>query len=237
MMWQNPTNLNDYDRKLITLHQPRSIATEQYNILRTELLKIKAKESRNVFLVTSAVRGEGKTLTSANLAITIAKGVLETVLLIDCDLRRPNINSRQSLSDSYEGLSNYLDSEEDIGRFLIKQSICKLTILPSGKIPSNPAELLGSERMIDLIKEVKHRYNNRFIIIDSPPLLPVTDATLLSPHVDGVILVIRASETPKEIVEEGIRKLGKEVNVVGVVLNGIESTPSRRYYRYKYNYY
>lgn len=226
-------NIKDFDEHLVSLLQPDSIAAEQYRILRTHILEASKKNGGRVFLVTSAVFGEGKTITAINLAVSIVKGLHETVLLIDADLRKPNLSKMLGFEKDRKGLAEYLTSGGDLASFLIKTPVPKLNIVASGLPPENPSELIDSQYMANLVKEVKERYDNRYIIIDSPPLLPVTDSTILSSLVDGVVLVVKASSTQRDMVNDAIEKIGNKDKILGLVINGCEGGISR----YKYNYY
>ena len=224
------------DKHLVSIWKPDSIAAEQYRILRTHILETSKKDESRVFQVTSAIRGEGKSLTSVNLAISIVKGVGETVLLIDADLRKPNVSKLLGLKKDDRGLEKYLELGGDLADYIRKTSIPKLSVITSSDPPENPSELLDSDRMFNLVQEVKNRYNNRYIIIDSPPLLPVTDSTILSFLVDHIILVVRASMTQKEAVHEAINKIENQDKILGIVLNGCESNISNHLYYSYYNY-
>jgi len=213
--------------RLVTLTAPQSPEAEQYKKLRTRILKLTKPNSQNALMITSALANEGKTLTALNLAVAITQGIHETVLLVDCDLRRPSLHKLLGIDVKY-GLSDYLTKNVDLSKLLVKTEISKLTLLLAGNPPQNPSELLASEKMQDLVKELKTRYNNRYVIFDSTPLLPTTDPSVLGPQVDGIILVVQAGRTPREDVANAL-KLLEGMNVLGVVLNGL-STISRRYY-------
>lgn len=226
--------VEDFDEHLVSLLKPDSIAAEQYRILRTHILEAsKNNGGGRVFLISSAVLGEGKTVTAINLAVSIVKGLHETVLLIDADLRKPNLSQMLGFEKDRKGLAEYLTSGGDLADFFIKTPVPKLNIIASGLPPENPSELIDSKYMSDLIKEVKERYDNRYIIIDSPPLIPVTDATILSSLVDGVVLVVKASSTQRELVNDAIDKIENKEKILGLVINECESGISH----YKYNYY
>jgi protein-tyrosine kinase len=223
-------------KHLVSLWKPESIAAEQYRILRTNILEASKKNESRVFQVSSAIRGEGKSLTAVNLAVSIVKGVEETVLLIDADLRKPSISKLLGLKKDDRGLEKYLASGGDLADFIHKTSIPKLNVIAPCNPPENPSELLDSDRMFNLVQEVKNRYDNRYIIIDSPPLLPVTDSTILSSLVDHIILVVRASMTQKEAVYEAISKVKDKEKILGIVLNCCESNISNYLYYSYYNY-
>ena len=224
------------NKHLVSLWKPGSIAAEQYRILRTHLLEASKDNESRVFQVASAIHGEGKTLTAINLAISIVRGVDETVLLIDADLRKPSVSKILGLEKNEKGLEKYLASGGDLADFIHKTSIPKLSVITPCDPPENPSELLDSDRMFNLVKEVKKRYDNRYIIMDSPPLLPVTDSTILSSLVDYIIIVVRASMTQREAVYEAINKVKDKDKILGIVLNGCESNISKYLYYSYYSY-
>jgi protein-tyrosine kinase len=219
----------ELDPRIGAMMQDRTNAFEQYKVLRTMILNANQQNGERTFLVTSACMGEGKTTTSVNLAISIAQGLQETALLIDCDLRNPQVHRMFGLEKNFMGLANFLRDEVDFSQALIKTSIPNLSLMPAGPIPLNPSELINSRKMSLLLQEAKERYPNRFIIIDSPPINQFTDAFILSLKVDGVLLVARAGKTRMVAMESAIAKL-KKANLMGVVLNSIDSPGSSNYY-------
>jgi len=222
------------NKHITTLWGPYSKVSEQYSELRTYILKEGKNKTSRVFLISSALHGEGKTLTSINLAISIVRGLHETVLLIDADLRKPTISPMLGLEKDIKGLAEYLAFGGDLADFITKTSIPKLSIIASGQPPANPSELLGSEYMFNLIKEVKHRYDNRYIIIDSPPLIPVVDTTILSNMAGGVIIVVKASSTQRKLVNEAIDKIKNKKKILGLVINGNKNTLTQSKYNNTY---
>ena len=227
---------NMFDQHMVALRDPDSMAAEQYRILRTHVLKATKENGSRVFLVSSAVHSEGKTLTAVNLAITLVRGIQESALLIDSDLRKPNVSRVLGLKKTQQGLAEYLKSGGDLAKFIIKTSIPKLSLIPSGNPPKNPSELIHSKYMSDLIKEVKYKYNNRYIIIDSPPIIPIADSIILSSLVDRIIIVVKAMATQREIVDEAFSKIADKKKIVGLVLNNCEYS-FFKYYSGYYTYY
>lgn len=219
-----------HHNRLVTLTSPQSAVTEQYKKLRTRILQLTKEKSQNTLMITSAIAGEGKTLTSFNLAVTVTQGLQETVLLVDCDLRKPSIHKLLGIKPTY-GLSDYLTKNVDLSKLLVKTDISKLTLLLAGDPLLSPSELLASEKMQNLVKEIKNRYRDRYIIFDSPPLLPTIDPSILGKQVDGVILVIQAGRTAREDVVNAL-KLLDGMNVLGVVLNDLEPISSNYQYYY-----
>ena len=198
--------------------------TDQIKILRTQVLKKLKAIGGNSILVTSANPYEGKTFTSINLGVSIAKEFDRTVLIIDADLRKPTKRHTAFSTEFFSldvnvGLTDYLKGEADIPDILINPGIKKLTLIPSGKPVDNAPELLNSIRMEEMMAEIKSRYaSDRLVIVDGPAMLPFPDATILSRYVDGVIAVIEAEKTSSEDLKKMMLRL-KEVNLLGTVLN------------------
>lgn len=223
------------NRSLFAIQDPNSIAAEQYRILRARILSFIKENNMKTILITSCLPMEGKSTVSSNLSITIANGVNEHALLIDSDLRRPSIHKFFGLN-STTGLSNYLKEDIQLPQILNKTKVEKLTILPAGTIPDNPSELLSSNKMMDLIQEVKARYDDRYIIFDSTPVHQTPDPAILAKHIDGIILVVKAGKTNREIVARTVESLGKE-KILGIVFNMAQEPIKSYYYNYNYNYY
>ncbi|MHC5076800.1 MAG: polysaccharide biosynthesis tyrosine autokinase, partial [Planctomycetota bacterium] len=179
---------NDIDKNIVAFLKPESFEAEQFKMLRTNLFfPISGKSPRSI-MVTSAVPGEGKSFVAANLAISIAQGIHEHVLLIDCDIRLPSIHSKFGF-DAAPGLSEYLSRGIPLSSLILKTAINKLSILPAGKSPPNPSELLTSQKMSKLLGEVTDRYSDRYIVIDTPPPKLTAETSAISRKVDGVLLV------------------------------------------------
>ena len=229
------------DDKLVSFFQPSSMVAEQFKRLRTHIIRPGLENSAKTLLVTSTVAGEGKSLIAVNLAITIATELHSHALLVDCDLRNPSLSRMFGLQEK-KGLSDYLRGEAEIPDILIKTSVDKLSVFSGGTVQENPVELIGSNRMKSLVKDLKSRYDDRYIIIDSSPLLATTEPSVLNEMVDGIILVIKSGETPRESVHQAIKLLKKE-KILGVVLNSLEFKTQamiRRYFgthRYYYDYH
>jgi len=219
------------DPRIVCFYEPDSEIAEQYRILRTNIQAINSKNPVKAITITSSMHKEGKTITAINLAISMANDLnKKRILLIDADLRRAKVNEYLGFN-SEVGLSNLICDGSNIEDALFNIGIDNLTILPSGKIPSNPAELLGSVKMINLIHLLKSKYD--YIIIDTPPVIPLTDAGLLGAQTDGVILVIQASRTQKGAVEhaQGLLKQA-QAKILGYILTNIEYNMPRYIYRY-----
>lgn len=219
---------------LITISAPQSAEAEQFRILKSRILSFcKDKEVRTL-LVTSCLPEEGKSTVASNLSVCIANGVNEHALLMDCDLRRPSIHRIFNDNTHHTGLADYLAQDLPLQKIMHKTVIDKLAIIPAGSTPTNPSELLSSNKMIDLLKELKSRYSDRYTIIDSTPAYQTPEPVILSRYVDGVILVVRAGKTGRDIVARVAESLGKK-NIIGVVFNMVQA-PIRSYY-YNYNSY
>lgn len=236
-------NINSYMKKktqkiipeLITYTHPKSTVSECYRAVRTNIL-FSSDVPPRITMVTSSTPGEGKTVTAVNIAIAMAQGE-KKVLLMDGDMRRSRIHDIFKLDNQY-GLSTIL-SEFDIDpfSFIAKSSIANLNILPSGPVPKNPAELLMSKKMNSIIQI--YRENFDIIIIDAPPVVPVTDPSIISKYSDVVCLIVRSGVTAKNIVEKNAKKfLDLDVKRLNVLLNDVRRQDSDYYYsEYYYSYY
>ena len=223
-------------RKIITRDNPKSPISESYRGLRTNILLSNTKEIKSI-LVSSAGPGEGKTTTVANLAITFANLGKKT-LLVDTDLRRPVVHSVFNVKRE-PGVTNYLSGLTDDYLHLVKKSeIENLSILTSGLIPPNPSEILGTKRMSALVKKLESDWD--MVLFDSPPLVAVTDATMISKEIDSIILVIKAGQTDKKAFHHTMANL-KNINAPldGIVMNAVTSKSNygSYYYYYYHQYY
>lgn len=218
------------DTKLVSFFQPGSIVAEQFRKLRTDLFRPSLQNPPKTILVTSASSGEGKSLISINLAISIAIELHSHAVLIDCDLRNPTLSRWFGLHES-KGLSDYLLGKAELPELLVKTQVDKLSLLCGGSSQENPVELIGSKRMEALIQELKSRYEDRYIILDSSPVLATTEPNVLDKMVDGIILVVRAGETPRESVQQAVKMLKTE-KIIGVVLNDMEFKSAALHSRY-----
>ncbi|MCP4748636.1 MAG: polysaccharide biosynthesis tyrosine autokinase [Desulfobacteraceae bacterium] len=217
------------DEKIITYFEPQSIESDLFRVLRTNLLFDSGEKRIRTILVTSAMPGDGKSFVSANLSVCIAQGIEEYVLLMDCDIRRPTIHKILGLNQ-IEGISDYLATDNGLAQYIRNTDIPKLSVIPGGKPPANPTELLTSKKMKSLLDEVVSRYNDRYIIIDSPPPAMASETKAIAKFVDAIIIVVKARKTPRKAVSELIESLGKE-NVLGIVFNSSDQTV-KSYYGY-----
>ena len=218
--------------ELVTQVRPQSQMAESYRALRTSLLLSNLGAPPKVIMVTSALPQEGKTTTSINVAIVLAqKGV--RVLLIDADLRRPSIHKTLGMGP-HSGLSNVLTGSTTLEQAITRSTILpNLSVLPAGTPPPNPAELLASSNMRDTLAQLAEQYDH--VVVDTPPSLSVTDAVVLSPRADAVVLVIRSGQTTKQALRRS-RDILTQVNakVVGVLLNAVDLSSPDYYYYYEY---
>ncbi|OPL12106.1 MAG: hypothetical protein AVO38_03500 [delta proteobacterium ML8_D] len=212
----------------IVYHLPQTVISEKYKIIRTALL-LSASDTCHSILITSMVLTAGKTVTATNLAISLAQSQ-KRVLLVDADMRRPKIHKIFGLENK-DGLSTYLAGTTDIAAQPAEESNY-LKILPSGRIPENPSELLSSGRLKDMIEKLKSSYD--FIIIDSPPMVDVTDAILVSKTTNQTVLVVRSEVSTYESVKQAERTFKSiNVNVLGQIVNAVDEK-KHSYYHYKY---
>jgi protein-tyrosine kinase len=223
-----------FSDSLVMLSSPDSADAETFKVLRGQILYPRDRKIPRSMLVTSTFPAEGKTYVAANLAATLALSIDEYVLAIDADLRRPRLHRMFGFS-KVEGLHEYLVGSRKIEELILKSGIDKLSILPAGKPPRNPTELLSSNMMVRFLDEVKERYKERFIIIDAPPSSVTAESKFLGQHVDGIIYVVMANKTPRKDVEKAIDNLGRE-KILGIVFNGYEQV-RKSYHRYYDRYY
>ena len=220
---------------LVVNGQNHSPVFEEYKKLKAKIMKMTKQDPfRNVILVTSSVGGEGKTLTAANLALSLSQDYDHSVLLIDADTRKPTLHTLFNLHPK-TGLSECLAEGADIGSALIRIGRGDLTFLPSGKRPDNPVELFSSQKMKTMLAELKSRYPNRYIIIDSPPSLLFAETKILSALVDGIVFVIREGRAPLHHIIEAFDSL-KEEQILGIVYNDAGPDGLNGRYSY-YGYY
>jgi len=214
---------NAFNKRRIALLQPESFVAEQFRSLRVRLEALAAERPMRTIAVTSAVAGEGKTTAALNLALVTAMSVGRRVLLVDCDLRRPKVHIALGLRPEC-GLAEVLADEASLGRAVIKVDGTNLEVLPVRGTPSNPSELLGSDRMRALVEELARSYDQ--VIFDLPPTLAMPDAKAMCELVDGIVFVVRADQTPEDDVAAALDVLDRR-RVLGVILNGVVVKPQR----------
>ncbi|MBU4376288.1 MAG: CpsD/CapB family tyrosine-protein kinase [Candidatus Omnitrophica bacterium] len=223
------------EEHIVAFHDPSSPIGEQYKILRTNIQTANKEKGHRAFIITSSINGEGKTVTAINLAITMAHDLNnKSILLIDADMRKAKVSRYLGINMS-PGLSETLKGDAEIDETFVSPGIPNLTVVPAGKPVKNPAELLGSKKMESLISSLKSRFD--YIFIDTPPLMPVTDACLLGHLTDGAIMVLQAGRTQREIVahaETRLRQAGGRI--MGYVVTNVEFHLPQYLYRYVHDY-
>ena len=222
--------MNKIDKNIVSIKKPYSLEADLFKVLRGNILFPVSGNPPRSILVTSAVPGDGKSFIASNLAVNMAQNIGESVLLVDCDLRRPCVHKNFGFNH-VKGLSEHLLNHTKLPDLLLKTMVDKLTLLPAGKPPANPSEILSSAKMADLIDELKSQYDDRYLIIDSPPPLMAPETRAIAKLVDGIIVVIKCGSTPLDLIEELINSLDKE-KILGAVINQ-HDMPSSRYYGYK----
>lgn len=220
---------------VMTFSNPDFPVAEQYRKLKTLILKMTKKEFRNTLLVTSSVSGEGKSVTCANLAIMLAREYGQTVLLVDADLRKPSLQEYLGLKSVF-GLADCLNDKIDLSKAIVKTGLPKLSFLSAGKEVADPAELLSSNRMKELLMELKNRYQDRYIIIDTPPTLLYAETLTLSALVDGILVVVKEGVASLQGVRDTLDVL-KGASLLGIVYNDVSNASLDGSYRtYKDHY-
>jgi capsular exopolysaccharide synthesis family protein len=204
------------DPHLVSLTAPASFAAEQYQGLRLTVERLARTRDARTFAVTSPAAGDGKTVTAINLAGALARGTGLRVLLIDADLRRPTVDRQLGL-DAGSGLADALSNDTlDFETMIRKLAPHQLFVLPAGTPRTGAHQILHSPRLEAFIVEARRRFD--FVIIDTPPLLPVFDSALLAKHVDGVLMVVAANQTPRKLLGEALNILDPD-KVLGIVFN------------------
>jgi protein-tyrosine kinase len=213
---------------------------EMFKVFRSRILH--PKDGRAVpktIMITSATPKEGKSFITANLGISLAQGIDQHSLLVDCDLRRPSLAGLFGIKTNV-GLVDYLRDEMRLSDLICKTALEKLSVLPSGKPPLNPSELLSSTRMLALVEELSSRYEDRIIFFDTPPALVAAETSVLAGQVDAVILVVRQGGAGRGEVQQLINRIGAE-QIFGIVFNdwntnAFEKTLFKGYGNYYHSY-
>ena len=218
-------------KAIISYNDPKSVISEQYRAIRTNIEYSNVDQNTKTILVTSSDKNEGKTTTVSNLAVSFAN-LNKKVLLIDCDLRNASIHKMFKINNIY-GLTDILAKDRAVDKCIQKTELENLYVLTAGAIPPNPAEILSSEKMKNLIEDLKNIYD--YIFIDTPPIGLVTDAGVLSSFIDGVVLVVKSESVEKKYLEETKKKLDAvDARILGAILNSYKS--EQKDYDY-YSYY
>lgn len=223
-------------RELVAHKEPKSSYAEAYRSARTGIMFSSPDAPPVAILVTSSGPEEGKTTTAINLAVTMAHAG-NRVLVLDADLRKPRVHQVFGLKNGF-GLTNLLTESTDLSAAVHKTPVQNLAVMTSGPIPPNPSELLGSQRMAKLLETLRGSFEK--VVVDCPPIISVTDASILAAYLDGVVLVVKSGQTSRQIVRRAKKKLEEvRARIIGVVLNSVNVRKSRYYYSpvYYYSYY
>lgn len=217
---------------IVTHTDPKSTVSEAFRNLRTNVHYSNIDKEIKILQVTSSIQNEGKSTVAANYAVTVAQGG-KKVLLMDCDLRKPKVHKLFNVNNK-TGLSNILVGDATTEHNIQKTKVENLFILTSGPIPPNPSEMLDSRRMKELMESVADYFD--MVVVDSPPILPVTDGLILSKIADGTVLVVSLGSTQKDALKKTVEALENiDANIIGTVVNKA-STRSRYYAQYEYEY-
>ena len=222
------------DRHLVSLTAPASFAAEQYQGLRLTIERLARARDVKVIAVSSPATGDGKTVTAINLAGALARGSDDRVLLIDADLRRPSVATQLGIVDARLGLADALsDGHTSVADVVRTLDAYNLDVIPAGTPRAGISQLLRSPRLDTFLQEARQRYT--YIVLDTPPLLPVFDSALLAKSVDGVLMVVSANQTPRKLLGEALNMLDAS-KVLGIVFNRDER-PLFGYYNAYYREY
>lgn len=221
----------DPQGELVVLGKPGSAIAEQFRFLRSQVVRPQEGCSPRSLQVTSSLSGEGKTFAASNLAVTISQGLDEYVLLVDMDMRNSGMNRIFGFKNDLPGLSEHLAENTPLQELLQKTSLQKLTVLAAGSKVDKPAELLSSNKMQEFIREVRDRYPDRYVIIDSPPIEMAPESLVIANEVEGVFMVVRKARTPRDRVASSLERIKKE-KMLGIIFNG-DQNPHRYYQGYK----
>ena len=215
----------------------RTQIAEEFRLIKRPLLKNAFSQSAetvhngNLIMVTSALAGEGKTFCAANLAMSIAMELDHTVLLVDADVARPSIPRYLGLETGRGLLDVLLDDKLDLADVLIRTNVAKLSILQAGSRHKRATELLASQAMSDLLKEIARRYPDRIVIFDSPPLLLTSEAHVLASQMGQIVLVVAAESTTQQSIKEALRQI-ETCDIVNLIYNKARAFPGGEYYGY-----
>lgn len=219
---------------LALLEDPYSLGAEAFRTLRTNLQFSSVDQPYKKLLITSAGPGEGKTTVIANLGVALAQAGKKT-LLFDTDLRRPALYKVFGIDEAV-GLTSLLTGEEVVGQAIQATTQPNLFLLPTGPLPSNPSELLGSQKMKELIMSLERSFD--ILLFDSPPVTLAADASVLATLVDGVLLVIKAGTQPAQVLRRVREQLeAVKAHLIGAILNAVDFKRDGYYYGYSYKYY
>jgi capsular exopolysaccharide synthesis family protein len=222
---------SNVDPRIVTYFDSKALISEQYKILRTNLLSINSGKSPKSIVITSALHSEGKTVTAINLAISLAQEVRKPrVLLVDADLRRGKIEKYLGVSQEI-GLTEFISGQCGLEDVMFNTDIENLTFITSGAVPENPAELLASEKMNDFLTAIRSKFDH--IIIDTPPIISVTDSRIIAPQADGVMMVVEAGRTQRGVIKRAEELMEQSHSrLLGHILTNIKYHLPEYIYRY-----
>lgn len=216
-----PVSLSGWDEKLISAVGNLSGVAESFRRLRALILHPVEGDPIRSVLVTSAGMGEGKSFVCANLGTMMAYGVGQHVLMVGCDLRRPVLAKLFGVENRY-GLVDYLRDGTDLSELICATGLERLSLIPAGIPPENPSELLASQTMTSLIDDVVNRYQDRFALLDSPPVMAASETAVLAQHVDKVVLVVKWGSSGRDQIKKLVEQIGRE-KILGIVFNAFEA--------------
>jgi exopolysaccharide/PEP-CTERM locus tyrosine autokinase len=225
---------------IITPDAEKTQIAEEFRLIKRPLIKNAFNQGAgqinngNLIMVTSALAGEGKTFCAINLAMSIAMEMDHTVLLIDADVARPAMPTYLGLKAERGLLDVLLDDKLELADVMIKTNVEKLSILTAGRKSRHATELLASQSMSDLLKEIAHRYSDRIVIFDSPPLLLTSEAHVLASQMGQIVMVVAAEKTPQQAVKEALRQI-ESCDVINLIYNKASAFPGGEYYGYYYS--
>jgi len=218
---QTEGSIKNWDERLVSTIEKFSGVAESFRKLRTMILHPESGNPPRSIMVLSSDPQEGKSFVCANLGVSFAQSVEQQALMIDCDLRRPSLQGLFGLNHQ-KGLTNYLRDGDDISSLIFTTGLPKLSIIPSGLPPDNPSELLSSNKMSAMLEELVNKYDDRLILLDTPPFHAASEALVLSQLVDKVVLIVRWGKSGRENVKKMTDIIGRE-KIIGVVFNAFES--------------
>ena len=220
------------NKNIATLDYPDSPIAEEFRRLKSMIIRETKADFLNSIMITSSIDSEGKSTVALNLAVSMAQELDHSILLVDADLRKPMLHEYLGIEYEY-GLSDYLTGDIDLSEILIRTGIGNLVFLPAGHSVNNPVELLSSKKMHALVKELKQRYMDRYIFIDTPPILSFSEGITIASYVDGIVFIVKERRAQKKTIEDALDMV-KERKVLGIVYNYVNDVNLNGYYS---NYY
>lgn len=225
-----PNVTSGIEKRVVTYYQPKGAIAEQYRTLRTNLQRLNKEHPVKVVAFTSAIHNEGKTTTAVNMAVAMTYEIHKKILLVDGDLRKGTTHVLLGLENTV-GISEYLFSEISLASVIRKTPVQNLDVILSGHVPPNPSELLDSPKMKEFLSWAKENYD--FVLLDTPPVIALTDAAVLGEHCDGIVVVVQAGRTKREVVKQTELLLTQGgCSILGYVLTNVEYYIPSYYYKY-----